>query len=62
MCLTETSHTGVGASGAPLDDKAQVVDESGGIVAIHFERDVDLHDRWSIWYASQRVAVLIAEV
>ena len=47
----------------PLDDEAEVVDESGRIVAIHFGQDVDLHDGpLSIWYATQRVAVSMAVV
>lgn len=53
----------VGTDGASLGDEAEVVDESRRIVAVHFGRDVDLHDGpWSIWYASQRLAVSIAEV
>jgi hypothetical protein len=46
-----------------LDDEAEVVDESGRIVPENFGGYVDFHDGpWSIWYASQQVAVSIAEV
>lgn len=59
----------IGAGRAPLDDAAEVVDESRRIIAEHFARDGDPHagplrppGSRLTWYASQRVAFSIAEV